>query len=78
MVFEKKPGVAKVPRGPFLESGAGRRIYVVSNGIARLRDIEVGAVSISEVEITKGLAEGESVIVSDTSDLAGAKTVLIR
>ena len=29
MVFESKPNVLKVPRGPFLESGGGRQIYVV-------------------------------------------------
>lgn len=78
MVFEKKPNVLKVPRGPFLESGAGRQIYVVAEGMATRRDITVGAVSVSEVEITDGLSEGEKVILSDTTDFGGAKTVLVR
>jgi HlyD family secretion protein len=78
MVFEKKPDVLKLPRGPFLESGAGRSAYVLVNGVATKRDIEVGAVSVSEVEVVKGLAEGERVIVSDTSEWNGAKTVLVR
>lgn len=78
MVFEKKPNVLKVPRGPFLESGAGRQIYVVADGMATRRDITVGAVSVSEVEITDGLSEGEKVILSDTTDFGGAKTVLVR
>ncbi|MEO8430990.1 MAG: efflux RND transporter periplasmic adaptor subunit [Acidobacteriota bacterium] len=78
MVLESKPNVLKLPRGPFLESGAGRRAYVVENGVATLRDISVGAVSVSEVEIRSGLKEGEKVILSDTSELAGAKNVLIR
>ena len=78
MVFETKPNVLKVPRGPFLESGGGRQIYVVENGIATKREIAVGAVSVSEVEIVKGLSAGEKVILSDTSELAGAKTVLLR
>jgi HlyD family secretion protein len=78
MVFEKKPDVLKLPRGPFLENGAGRWAYVVANGVATKRDIEVGTVSVAEVEVTKGLKEGEQVIISDSSDLQGAKTVLVR
>lgn len=78
MVLETKRNVLKVPRGPFLESGGGRKIYVVENGVALQRNITVGAVSVSEVEIRKGLSEGEKVIVSDTSEFAGAKNVLVR
>jgi HlyD family secretion protein len=78
MVFETKPNVLKVPRGPFLESGGGSQIFVVENGIATRREIAVGAVSVSEVEIVKGLSVGDRVILSDTSELAGAKTVLLR
>jgi HlyD family secretion protein len=78
MVFETKPSVLKVPRGPFLESGGGRQIFVVENGVATRREIAVGAVSVSEVEIVKGLSVGDRVILSDMSELAGAKTVLLR
>jgi HlyD family secretion protein len=78
MVFETKGNVLKVPRGPFLESGGGRQIFVVENGVAARREIAVGAVSVSEVEIVKGLSVGDRVILSDMSELAGAKTVLLR
>jgi HlyD family secretion protein len=78
MIFESKPDVLKVPRGPFLESGGGRQIYVIENGIATRREIAVGGVSVSEVEIVKGLSRGDRVILSDTAELGGAKTVLIR
>ena len=78
MVFENKPNVLKVPRGPFLESGGGRQIYVVSDGMATPRMIRVGAVSVSEVEIADGLTVGEKVILSDTSEFGGAKSVLLR
>jgi HlyD family secretion protein len=78
LVFESKPDVLKAPRGPFLESGGGRRAYIVQNGIASLREIETGAVSVSEVEIVKGLVAGDRIVVSDTADFQGAKTVLLR
>ncbi len=35
--------VLKVPRGPFLEAGGGRQAYVIDDGIAVLRPIQVGA-----------------------------------
>lgn len=79
MVLEKKDGVLKTARGPFLESGGGRYAYVVEgDGIARKREIAVGAVSVSEVEIVRGLREGERIVVSDTSVFEGAGRVLIR
>jgi HlyD family secretion protein len=78
MLFETRKNVLKVPRGPFLESGAGRQIYVLENGIATRREIAVGAVSVSEVEIVRGVLEGERVILSDTTEFSGARTVLVR
>jgi HlyD family secretion protein len=78
MVFENKPNVLKVPRGPFLESGGGRQIYVVRDGMATPRSIRVGAVSVSEVEIVDGLAAGEKVVLSDTTEFGGARSVLLR
>ena len=78
MVLEQKNGVLKTARGPFLESGGGRYAYVVEGGIARRREIAVGAVSVSEVEILRGLGEGERIVVSDTSLFEGAGTILIR
>jgi HlyD family secretion protein len=78
MVLERRSNVLKSARGPFLESGGGRYVYVVEGGIARRREIEVGAVSVGEVEIVRGLAAGERIVVSDTSLFEGAGTVLIR
>jgi HlyD family secretion protein len=78
LVFESRPNVLKAPRGPYLEIGGGRQLYVVSNGIATLRPITVGAVSVSEVEITSGLVEGDEIVLSDTTDFQGAKSVLLR
>jgi HlyD family secretion protein len=78
LVLERKTGVLKVPRGPFLESGGGRLAWVVENGVAVQRAIEVGAVSVSEVEVLRGLGAGDQVVVSDTSVFEGARTVLLR
>jgi HlyD family secretion protein len=78
IVLERRNGVLKVPRGPFLESGGGRRVWVVDQGIASLREIQVGATSVGEVEILRGLEPGETIVLSDTTLFGAAKTVLLR
>ena len=78
LLLERKANVLKAPRGPFVEAGGGRTAYVVEDGIATKREIQVGSMSVSEVEIVRGLAEGDQIVVSDTSQFEGARTVLIR
>jgi HlyD family secretion protein len=70
--------VLKVPRGPYLESGGGRSVYVLQDGLATLREIAVGASSISEVEILHGLDEGEQILLTEVTRFNGAQTVLVR
>jgi hypothetical protein len=50
----------------------------VAEGMAKQRAIQVGAVSLTEVEIREGLAEGDAIIISDTSRFQEAQTVLLR
>jgi HlyD family secretion protein len=78
LLLERKTNVLKAPRGPFVESGGGRIAYVLEDGIAVKREIQVGSMSVSEVEIVRGVKEGEQLVVSDTSVFDSAKTVLIR
>jgi len=78
LILETKLNVVKVPRGPFLEAGGGRQAYVIEDGIATLRPIEVGSVSVSEVEILAGLEIGDEIILSDTDRFQGAERILLR
>lgn len=78
LVLDRRSGVLKVARGPFLESGGGHKVYVLHDGLATLRPIRVGAVSVGEVEILDGLAEGEEILLTDIQQFQGAKTVLVR
>jgi HlyD family secretion protein len=78
LLLEKRAGVLKVPRGPFLDSGGGRQIYVLADGLATLRSIRVGGISVSEVEVVEGLQEGEQVVLSEIQQFEGARTVLVR
>ena len=78
LVLESRSDVLKVARGPFLELGGGREAYVVRGDLAELRPIEVGAMSISEVEIVSGLEPGDEIIVSDTARFENARKVFLR
>jgi len=78
ILFETRRDVVKVPRGPFLESGAGQLAYRVEDGIATLTPIQIGAISVSEVEILSGLEIGDRIILSETARFEGAKKILLR
>jgi HlyD family secretion protein len=78
VVLEEKPDVVKVPRGPFLEAGGGRIAYVIEDGVARPRAIEVGSLSVAEIEILTGLEVGDRIIISDTARFDDAKSILLR
>lgn len=77
VVLERKPDALYVQRGPFLDAGGGRVVYVVDGDTAVRRPVETGSVGISAVEVLAGLAAGETIIISGTEDLRGAETVLI-
>lgn len=76
--FESKRNVLKVARGAFLDNTAGRSAWVVDGKMAAKRDIAVGAMSAGEVEVIRGLSEGETVIVSDTTAFNEKTRVLLR
>lgn len=78
LVFESKKNVLKVPRGAFVDAGGGRTAWVVDGEIATRRDVVLGASSASEIEVVRGLQQGERIIVSDTAAFGDAKTVLLR
>jgi HlyD family secretion protein len=78
VLMEEKPGVLTLPRGQFLDSGGSRLAYVLGDDrVARRRSIEVGARSLSAVEVVAGLEEGETVVVSSIDAFRGADTVLV-
>lgn len=78
LTFESKRNVLKVSRGAFLEAEGGRAAYVVDGKMATRRAIETGATSVAEVEVVRGLKEGETIVVSDTTQFEDAQTVMLR
>jgi len=66
-----------VKRPPFLDSGSGHLSYVVDDGLAHRQSIQVGAASISDVEILEGLTEGQTIVISDLAQFEGAEIILL-
>ena len=78
ILIEERPGVLMVQRGQFLDSGGGRVAYVLNGeGQAIRRSIDIGARSLSAVEIAAGLSEGERIVISSVEQFRGADTVLV-
>ena len=78
ILIEERPDVLMVQRGQFLESGGGRIAYVMDgNGLALRKTIDIGARSLSAVEINAGLNEGDMIVVSSIDQFRSAESVLI-
>ena len=77
ILLESKRDVLTLRRGPFLENSAGRVVYVVQGDLANRREVVTGSASVAEVEVLSGLEEGETVIISNTSEFGTAASVLI-
>jgi HlyD family secretion protein len=77
IVMDRRDGVLKVERGGFYEAGAGKVAYIVHGDSADRVAIETGAASVREIEITRGLKEGDQIVVSDTDGFKDAARVLL-
>ena len=67
-----------LPRGPFVESEGGRFAYVVKDGIAVRTPVQLGATSISAVEILSGVKPGDKVVIAGTDSFNNAARVSIN
>lgn len=78
VLLDEHANVLMVQRGQFLDSGAGRIAYVVSDdGIATRRQIETGVRSLGDVEVLSGLQPGDEIVISNLDPFRGADTVLL-
>jgi HlyD family secretion protein len=78
LLIEEKPNVVLVQRGPFVESEGGRFAYVVKDGVAVRTPVQLGATSISAVEILSGAKPGDKIVVSGTDAFKNAQRIAIN
>jgi RND family efflux transporter MFP subunit len=68
-------GAITIPRQALLGSVRQAKVFVVENGVARLRDIIVDSEVGTSVEVLRGLAEGEIVVVNGQNNLKDSMNV---
>jgi HlyD family secretion protein len=78
VLIENKPGVLLVRRGPFVEQTGGRYAFVVKDGIAEKRPVQLGESSLEAVEVLEGLAPGDRVVIAGTDLFQDASRIRIN
>ncbi len=68
-----------VPRNAFVGSVSSNQVFVVDNGIAKLKKVSAGRILGEQVEIINGLSNGDRVIVTGQINLQdGSKVEIIK
>lgn len=67
--------IIKVPANTLFRQGQNWSVFVVENGQAKLRTVEIGHRNAFEAEVIKGLQEGEQVIIHPSSEITDGMTV---
>ncbi|HTR04114.1 MAG TPA: efflux RND transporter periplasmic adaptor subunit [Thermoanaerobaculia bacterium] len=70
IVTGEKTGALVVPRATLLRDGDKRYVYVLADGRARRRDVTVGLLGLSEVEVASGLGDADLVILPGATRLS--------
>jgi len=78
VLIEEKPDVLMLPRGSFVEQEGGRAAYVMDGSVAVRRPIQMGATSVSAVEIISGLKPGDRVVIAGSDAFENAERVSIN
>lgn len=62
--------VLKIASSALFREGEKWNVFVIEDGKARLREVEIGHQNVSETEIIKGLSEGETVILHPSNQIS--------
>ena len=77
LILSKKDNVLKVERGAFVETGASKIAYLVTQDIATRQTIQLGAKSINEVELLSGAKVGDELVISSLSPFQNKQQVML-
>lgn len=76
IILDERDDVLKFERGPLIDDTT-RAVYVMSGDRAERRSVELGAASVAEIEVLRGLVAGERVIISDMRKFQDAPEVVV-
>jgi HlyD family secretion protein len=75
--IDRRENVLMVERGSFVDQEGGGFAYVVHGNVAERRPVQLGAASVTKVEILDGLSVGDAIVVSGTDAFNGAQRVIL-
>ncbi|MCG9695694.1 HlyD family efflux transporter periplasmic adaptor subunit [Shewanella sp. Isolate11] len=78
VLLENRPDVLMVKRGAFVTSGGGRVVYRIQGDIAERTEIQLGARSMSQIEVLEGGEAGDQWVISNIDLFKNAEQVLVR
>lgn len=78
IVAAEKKSALVIPRAALHRDGERRFVYLFQGGRAHRRDVSVGLIGLTDVEITRGLAEGDIVILPGMTPLSDGLRVVAK
>jgi HlyD family secretion protein len=78
LVTKRVDKTVRVANGPAFSGKRKPFVYVLKDGIARRREVEIGLSNFDYVEIKSGIAAGETVIISDLSRFEHLQEIIIE
>ncbi|WP_299792993.1 efflux RND transporter periplasmic adaptor subunit [uncultured Shewanella sp.] len=78
VLLENRPDVLMVKRGAFVSTGGGREVYAMNGDIAEQTSIQLGARSMSHIEVLQGGKVGDVWVISSIQPFNKAAQVLVR
>jgi RND family efflux transporter MFP subunit len=72
---KQKQQLKVVPRNAFVGSVSANEVFVVENGIAKLKKVTAGRILGDQVEVVEGLDEGDTVIITGQINLQNGNAV---
>jgi membrane fusion protein (multidrug efflux system) len=77
IVYERREGALQVPRTAIVDSEGQTTVFVVENGKAQQRPIQIGLANAGYVEVTSGLKGAEQVVIVGQGALKSGNAVRV-
>ena len=78
LVTSSKTGVLRVANGPAFKGSATQDIFIMNNGKAERKTVQIGMTNFDYVEIKNGLKAGEKVILTDMNQYEHLEEISIK
>jgi HlyD family secretion protein len=75
--IDRRDNVLMVDRGSFVDQEGGGFAYLLKDNVAERHAVQLGASSISKVEILEGLSVGDQIVIAGTDSFNGAQRVIL-